>query len=73
MYVSLLTNIFCVMHMQVRRTASRPLPSGAVTATNALVFLGAQLSAGLAVLVSLNPYAYFILSSRSLQLERVLC
>ncbi len=37
--------------VKVARTASRPLPSGQVTARGALVFLAAQLAVGLAVLL----------------------
>jgi 4-hydroxybenzoate polyprenyltransferase len=42
---------------QVARTRGRPLPSGAVTVRQAWLFLGAQLAAGLAVLVQLNLFA----------------
>ena len=42
---------------QVERTKSRPLASGALGVPQALGFLGAQLTAGLAVLVCLPPYA----------------
>ena len=41
---------------QVARTSRRPLASGQLTQFQALVFLGAQLSAGLAVLLSLNNF-----------------
>ncbi len=41
---------------KVARTSQRPLASGQLTQFQALVFLGAQLSAGLAVLLSLNMY-----------------
>ncbi|KAJ1820474.1 Para-hydroxybenzoate--polyprenyltransferase, mitochondrial precursor (PHB:polyprenyltransferase), partial [Coemansia sp. RSA 2599] len=40
----------------VARTKTRPIASGAITRPKALAFLGAQLAAGLAVLVQLNPY-----------------
>lgn len=40
----------------VERTKTRPIASGAVSREKALVFLGGQLAAGLAVLVQLNPY-----------------
>ena len=39
---------------RVERTRTRPLPSGEVTLTQALVFLAAQLAAGLAVLLTFN-------------------
>jgi 4-hydroxybenzoate polyprenyltransferase len=42
---------------QVARTRGRPLPSGAVTVRQAWLFLGAQLAAGLAVLLQLNSFA----------------
>ena len=42
---------------QVARTRGRPIPSGAVTVRQAWLFLGAQLAAGLAVLVQLNLFA----------------
>jgi 4-hydroxybenzoate polyprenyltransferase len=42
---------------QVARTRGRPLPSGAVTVRQAWLFLGAQLAAGLAVLIQLNSFA----------------
>jgi 4-hydroxybenzoate polyprenyltransferase len=41
---------------QVARTKSRPLASGTLTPFQAITFLGAQLSVGLAVLLSLNNY-----------------
>ncbi|HEY0300092.1 MAG TPA: 4-hydroxybenzoate octaprenyltransferase [Rhizomicrobium sp.] len=41
----------------VARTRGRPLPSGAVTLRQAWLFLGAQLAAGLAVLLQLNLFA----------------
>ena len=41
---------------RVARTRQRPLASGQLTQLQALVFLGAQLSLGLAVLLSLNTY-----------------
>ena len=41
---------------QVARTVSRPLANGDITPRQAIVFLAAQLSAGLAVLLSLNQY-----------------
>jgi len=42
---------------QVERTAQRPIPSGAVTANQALAFLVLQLLVGLAVLLQLNLFA----------------
>lgn len=42
--------------MNVERTKTRPLAAGDVTQFGALTFLGAQLTAGLAVLTQLNWY-----------------
>ncbi|WP_119462146.1 4-hydroxybenzoate octaprenyltransferase [Rhodospirillaceae bacterium SYSU D60014] len=42
---------------RVARTATRPIPSGAVTVLRAAAFLGLQLAIGLAVLLSLNGFA----------------
>jgi hypothetical protein len=42
---------------RVARTRRRPIASGAVTQRGALLFLGAQLTAGLGILVQLNPYS----------------
>lgn len=42
---------------QVERTRARPIPSGAVSVAAAWIFLGAQLLAGLAVLLALSPFA----------------
>jgi 4-hydroxybenzoate polyprenyltransferase len=41
---------------RVARTATRPIPSGAVSVTQAFVFLGLQLLAGLAVLLCFNGF-----------------
>jgi len=41
---------------KVARTRTRPLPSGAVTVTGAVIFLGAQLLAGLCVLLILDRF-----------------
>jgi 4-hydroxybenzoate polyprenyltransferase len=41
----------------VARTRGRPIPSGAITVRQAWLFLGAQLAAGLAILVQLNLFA----------------
>jgi 4-hydroxybenzoate polyprenyltransferase len=41
----------------VARTRHRPIASGAVSHRAALVFLGAQLTAGLGILLQLNPYS----------------
>ena len=51
----------------VERTRWRPLANGDVTPFQALVFLGAQLSAGLAVLTQLNWYS-IVLGASSLGL-----
>ncbi|ORY23423.1 UbiA prenyltransferase family-domain-containing protein [Naematelia encephala] len=51
----------------VERTQWRPLAKGDVTQFGALVFLGAQLSAGLAVLTQLNWYS-IVLGASSLSL-----
>lgn len=50
---------------QVARTKSRPLASGTLTPFQAITFLGAQLSVGLAVLLSLNNYS-IVLGAASL-------
>ena len=42
---------------RVARTALRPIPSGAVSVTQAFLFLGAQLLVGLAILLSLSTTA----------------
>jgi 4-hydroxybenzoate polyprenyltransferase len=42
---------------RVARTASRPIPSGAVSPAQALAFLGLQLLVGLVILVQLNNFA----------------
>ena len=42
---------------RVARTASRPLPSGAVSPAQALAFLGLQLALGLLILLQLNAFA----------------
>ena len=41
---------------QVARTRNRPIASGDITQFQALTFLGAQLTAGLGVLLTLNNY-----------------
>ncbi|KAI3428667.1 hypothetical protein D9Q98_007490 [Chlorella vulgaris] len=45
---------------QVERTRSRPLAAGTVTPLQAVAFLGLQLSAGLAILLQLNPYSQLL-------------
>lgn len=45
---------------KVARTRSRPLPSGQVTPKGAALFLAAQLAVGLAVLLSLPPFAILV-------------
>ena len=52
---------------QVARTLNRPLASGRISMFNALLFLGAQLSCGLAVLMQLNTYS-IVLGAASLGL-----
>ncbi|MDA8232418.1 MAG: 4-hydroxybenzoate octaprenyltransferase [Magnetospirillum sp.] len=42
---------------RVARTASRPIPSGAVSVRGAAIFLGAQLLVGLPILLALNRFA----------------
>lgn len=42
--------------MTVERTKNRPLARGDLTPTQAIGFLGVQLSAGLAVLLQLDMY-----------------
>lgn len=42
---------------QVARTRDRPLPSGQVTVRGAVVFLAVLLTAGLAILLTLKPFA----------------
>lgn len=42
---------------QVERTRSRPLPSGAVTLCQAIIWLGLQLGIGLVILLQLSPVA----------------
>ncbi|KAI9355319.1 4-hydroxybenzoate polyprenyl transferase [Zopfochytrium polystomum] len=55
------------LDQKVERTRSRPIASNQVTQFQALVFLGAQLSVGLAVLLQLNWYS-IILGASSLGL-----
>jgi 4-hydroxybenzoate polyprenyltransferase len=42
---------------RVARTKNRPLPAGEVTVRQALAFLALELAVGLAILLSLNPFA----------------
>ncbi|KAI8322287.1 4-hydroxybenzoate polyprenyl transferase [Martensiomyces pterosporus] len=44
----------------VERTKTRPIASGVISRPKALVFLGAQLSVGLMVLMQLNPYTILV-------------
>lgn len=54
---------------KVARTVDRPITSGKVSVKQAIAFLGGQLSAGLAVLLSLNNYRFdFFLSHPSIVL-----
>ncbi|OLY83430.1 4-hydroxybenzoate polyprenyltransferase, mitochondrial [Smittium mucronatum] len=48
---------------KVERTKNRPLASGQITKSEAIVFLGAQLSVGLAILLQLNNFTIFLGSS----------
>ncbi|EDO49607.1 predicted protein [Nematostella vectensis] len=50
----------CKYDKKVTRTLCRPLPSGEVSHLQALGFLAVQLSAGLAVLLSLNTYSILL-------------
>ena len=52
---------------QVERTKSRPIASGQITVPAAIVFLGSQLTAGLGLLLQLNP-ATQVLGASSLGL-----
>lgn len=52
---------------QVERTAGRPIASGQIKPKQALVLLGGQMSAGLAVLLAL-PFDCFVLGASSLAL-----
>lgn len=45
---------------KVERTRSRPLAAGTITQAHALAWLGFQLSAGLGILLQLNPYSQLI-------------
>jgi len=45
---------------KVERTRSRPIPSGQVTVTQAVIFLVAQALVGLVVLLQLNAYSIFL-------------
>ena len=46
--------------VQVARTKSRPIAAGEVTVPKAVAFLGAQLSVGLAILLTLPEYAIYL-------------
>ena len=48
---------------KITRTKTRPLASGAVTQTNAVFFLGAQLAGGLAVLLQFDDFTRVLASS----------
>ncbi|MFQ6018774.1 MAG: 4-hydroxybenzoate octaprenyltransferase, partial [Kiloniellaceae bacterium] len=45
---------------RVARTAARPIPSGQISVSQAVVFLGAQLLAGLVVLLQFNRFAILL-------------
>ena len=47
-----------ILGLQVERTKSRPLASGAMTQKQSLFLLAAHLSAGLGILLSLNQTRY---------------
>jgi hypothetical protein len=46
-----------LLRAQVERTKTRPLASGDVTTKQAWAFLAAQLTTGLGILCTLNPYS----------------
>lgn len=52
-------NITIIQSRFQARTKERPLARGDISRSEALVFLGGQLTAGLAVLLQLNWYRYF--------------
>lgn len=56
-----------VFVLQVSRTKDRPLVSGSISTSEAVIFLAGQLGAGLLILVQLNLYT-IILGSTSLLL-----
>ena len=45
---------------QVARTATRPIPGGAVSVVQAVVFMGLLLMTGLAILLQFNPFAIYV-------------
>jgi 4-hydroxybenzoate polyprenyltransferase len=45
---------------RVARTATRPIASGVITPRQALLFLGAQLAVGLAILLQLNRFSWAV-------------
>lgn len=55
--MSLLQYFFSI---QVERTKSRPLASGQIPLLQTWIFLGAQLSVGLAILLQLNWYTILL-------------
>lgn len=61
----------CLLH-QVERTKSRPLARGDVTMKQAWAFLAAQLTTGLGILCTLNPYSYESVA-RMVQLGSIHC
>jgi 4-hydroxybenzoate polyprenyltransferase len=50
----------CIIAFKVERTKNRPLASNQIEPLNALVFLGAQLSIGLGILLQLNWYSILL-------------
>ena len=55
-------------HILCREDQDQPLAAGHITPTQALAFLGLQLTAGLGVLTQLNWYRYVL----TLELERLI-
>jgi 4-hydroxybenzoate polyprenyltransferase len=54
----MLSLILCIRILPTDRTKNRPLARGDITPKQAFVFLGAQLTVGLGVLLQLNWYRY---------------
>ncbi|KAI7862895.1 4-hydroxybenzoate polyprenyl transferase [Spinellus fusiger] len=45
---------------KVERTKTRPIASGAISPTNAILFLGSQMTIGLGILTQLNTFSIFL-------------